>query len=210
MTGWPGSSTAATPSASGARWTQRLGRVRAEAAPGQDAADRVRALRARQPQPHADKANPRPSTSWASRTAAARHRKGKFMVLRLTSAKRLRAKLHAVKDELRKRMHRPIAEQGQYLRAVVAGHAPLLRRALQRGAGAGLPLAGRPAVASHAVPPQPGQAPELEAHAQDRRSLAAPSPHLPPLPEPASDRHDPRQEPCAVAPHARICGGGAG
>ena len=48
--------------------------------------------------------------------------KGKFMVLRLTSAKRLRAKLHAVKDELRWRMHRPIAEQGQYLRAVVSGH----------------------------------------------------------------------------------------
>jgi RNA-directed DNA polymerase len=49
-------------------------------------------------------------------------RKGKFMVLRLTSAKRLRAKLHAVKDEMRRRMHRPIAEQGQYLRAVVVGH----------------------------------------------------------------------------------------
>ena len=50
-------------------------------------------------------------------------RKGKFMVLRITSAKRLRAKLLAVKNELRKRMHRPIAEQGQYLRTVVAGHA---------------------------------------------------------------------------------------
>lgn len=49
-------------------------------------------------------------------------RKGKYMVLRLTSAKKLRAKLRALKDELRKRMHRPIAEQGQYLRAVVAGH----------------------------------------------------------------------------------------
>lgn len=49
-------------------------------------------------------------------------RRGKFMVLRLTSAKRLRAKLHAVKDELRRRMHRPIAEQGKYLRSVVAGH----------------------------------------------------------------------------------------
>jgi group II intron reverse transcriptase/maturase len=49
-------------------------------------------------------------------------RRGKFMVLRLTSAKRLRAKLLAVKTELRRRMHRPIAEQGQYLRAVVAGH----------------------------------------------------------------------------------------
>ena len=50
-------------------------------------------------------------------------RAGKFMVLRVTSAKRLRAKLHAVKDELRRRMHRPIAEQGQYLRSVVGGHA---------------------------------------------------------------------------------------
>jgi len=50
-------------------------------------------------------------------------RKGKFMGLRLTSAKRLRAKLHAVKDELRRRMHRPIAEPGQSLRVVVTGHA---------------------------------------------------------------------------------------
>ena len=49
-------------------------------------------------------------------------RKGKFMVLRLTSAKRLRAKLQAVKFELRRRMHRPIKEQAIYLRAVVAGH----------------------------------------------------------------------------------------
>jgi len=53
----------------------------------------------------------------------ARTRRGSFMVLRLTSAKRMRAKLLAVKTELRRRMHRPIAEQGQYLRAVVAGHA---------------------------------------------------------------------------------------
>ncbi len=51
-----------------------------------------------------------------------RTRKGKFMVLRLTSAKRLRAKLQAVKIELRRRMHHPIPEQGKYLQAVVAGH----------------------------------------------------------------------------------------
>lgn len=49
-------------------------------------------------------------------------RQGKFMVLRLTSAKRLRAKLQAVKLELRRRMHHSIPEQGKYLRAVVAGH----------------------------------------------------------------------------------------
>jgi RNA-directed DNA polymerase len=51
-----------------------------------------------------------------------RSRTGKFAVMRLTSAKRLRAKLVALKLELRRRMHRPIAEQGQYLRAVVGGH----------------------------------------------------------------------------------------
>jgi RNA-directed DNA polymerase len=51
-----------------------------------------------------------------------RTRAGKFMVLRLTSAKRLRAKVLAVKLELRKRMHQPIAAQGTYLRSVVAGH----------------------------------------------------------------------------------------
>jgi RNA-directed DNA polymerase len=50
-------------------------------------------------------------------------RSGKFTVLRLTSAKRMRAKLQAIKLELRKRLHRPVAEQGEYLRAVVAGHA---------------------------------------------------------------------------------------
>jgi hypothetical protein len=44
------------------------------------------------------------------------------MVLRLTSAKRLQAKLQAVKLELRGHMHHPIPEQDQYLRAVVAGH----------------------------------------------------------------------------------------
>lgn len=52
----------------------------------------------------------------------AKTRNGKFTVLRITSAKRLRAKVQAVKLELRRRMHRPIAQQGQYLRAVVAGH----------------------------------------------------------------------------------------
>lgn len=49
-------------------------------------------------------------------------RQGRFLVLRLSSGKKLRAKLRAVQEELWKRMHRPIAEQGRYLRAVVGGH----------------------------------------------------------------------------------------
>lgn len=50
-------------------------------------------------------------------------RNGKFTILRLTSAKRLRGKLQSLKLEMRKRMHHPITEQGQYLKAVVNGHA---------------------------------------------------------------------------------------
>jgi RNA-directed DNA polymerase len=49
-------------------------------------------------------------------------KQGKFKVLRVTSAKRLRGKLQSLKMEMRTRMHRPITEQGRYLKAVVGGH----------------------------------------------------------------------------------------
>ena len=49
-------------------------------------------------------------------------RKGKFAVFRRTMRQRLRAKLKAVKAELRRRMHDPIPLVGAYLRSVVAGH----------------------------------------------------------------------------------------
>jgi len=47
---------------------------------------------------------------------------GMFTVLRQTIRARLQAKLSEVKAELRRRMHTPIPEQGEWLRAVVAGH----------------------------------------------------------------------------------------
>jgi RNA-directed DNA polymerase len=49
-------------------------------------------------------------------------RKGGFTVLRRTMRTRMQAKLKAVKIELRRRMHRPLAELGAYVRAVVTGH----------------------------------------------------------------------------------------
>jgi RNA-directed DNA polymerase len=49
-------------------------------------------------------------------------RNGKFLVLRKTVRKRLLAKLNQVKDELRTRMHRPLAEVGKWLRRVVQGY----------------------------------------------------------------------------------------
>jgi hypothetical protein len=47
---------------------------------------------------------------------------GYFTVLRQTIRKRLQAKLNEVKAELRRRMHHPIPEVGQWLRSVVDGH----------------------------------------------------------------------------------------
>ena len=47
---------------------------------------------------------------------------GRFTVLRQTIRKRLQAKLSEVKTELKRRMHDPIPEVGQWLRSVVGGH----------------------------------------------------------------------------------------
>jgi RNA-directed DNA polymerase len=47
---------------------------------------------------------------------------GMFTVWRRTMSKRKRTKLKAVKTELRKRMHQPVAEMGKWLRSVVEGH----------------------------------------------------------------------------------------
>jgi hypothetical protein len=51
-----------------------------------------------------------------------RTRKGGFSLLRQTMQKRLRTKLQALKQELKQRMHAPIPEQGNWLRAVLLGH----------------------------------------------------------------------------------------
>jgi RNA-directed DNA polymerase len=52
----------------------------------------------------------------------ARMRDGRFWVRRITVAKRMRAKLREVKDQLKRRRHQPIPEQGRWLASVVRGH----------------------------------------------------------------------------------------
>ena len=47
---------------------------------------------------------------------------GRFTVARKTVGKKMRAKLQEIKQQLRKRMHTPIAETGKWLRAVVQGY----------------------------------------------------------------------------------------
>ena len=49
-------------------------------------------------------------------------RSGRFMLRRITVAKRMRAKLKQLNQELKRRRHLPIPEQGRWLASVVRGH----------------------------------------------------------------------------------------
>ena len=48
-------------------------------------------------------------------------RRGNFLLKRKTRRDRMRAKLQEIKEELRRRMHQPIPEQGRWLKQVVSG-----------------------------------------------------------------------------------------
>jgi group II intron reverse transcriptase/maturase len=52
----------------------------------------------------------------------AKTKRGRFKLKRITIPERMRAKLHAVNDELKRRRHLPVPEQGQWLGSVVRGH----------------------------------------------------------------------------------------
>src|SRR5450755_4368995 len=56
--------------------------------------------------------------------ACAKTKSGRFMLKRITIPKRMQAKLREVKDELKRRRHQPIPEQGQWLASVVRGTSP--------------------------------------------------------------------------------------
>ena len=136
-------------------------------------------------------------------------RKGRFTVLRQTMRKRLQAKLQEVKAELRRRMHDPSRSKGAYLRSVVLGHVryygvPAERPgaaapSVRQSAGSGGACCG--AAARGTICPGSGCS-------ALRRPLASARAHLPSLSARALRRHHPRQEPDAVMPLVRICGGG--
>ncbi len=52
----------------------------------------------------------------------AKSRNGRFKLKRVTSKKKMRPKLRSVKTEMRRRMHLPIPEQGDWLASILTGH----------------------------------------------------------------------------------------
>jgi RNA-directed DNA polymerase len=136
-------------------------------------------------------------------------RSGKFLLKRKTRRDRMRAKLREVKEELRRRMHQPIPEQGRWLRQVVTGF-----------------------LAYHAVPTNSPALSAFRYYVVDlwRRSLQRRSQKDPttwrrvakladdwlpqlrilhPWPQKRFAVRHPRWEPYAGMPHVRICAGGA-
>ena len=136
-------------------------------------------------------------------------RAGKFLVKRKSRRDRMRAKLKEVKAELQRRMHRPIPEQGRWLKQVVTGFFNY-----------------------HAVPTNSSALAAFRYHVTDlwRRSLRRrgqkddttwrritklaedflPKPRiLHPWPNQRFSVRHPRWEPYAGIPHVRFCAGGA-
>jgi len=135
-------------------------------------------------------------------------RSGRFMVTRITSRKRMAAKLREVREELKRRRHLPIPVQGKWLASVVRGHCAYYA------------VPGN----TYAVSAFRYQATRHWRRALRRRSqrrrlnwermnrIAArwlPQVRVThPWPQQRFDVNYPRQEPSALAVHAGICAGG--
>jgi RNA-directed DNA polymerase len=134
---------------------------------------------------------------------------GLFTVRRHTIRERLQAKLRDLKPEMRHRMHRPLREQGAWLRSVVGGHIRYY----------GVPTNG-PALYTFRF--QVGRLWfRTLRHRSQRLHLSwarmrrhidrwlPPARVCHPYPLRRPWRQSLRQEPDAGNPHVRICGGGA-
>jgi len=134
---------------------------------------------------------------------------GNFLLKRQTMRKRMRAKLAEIKEEMRHRLHQSIAKQGQWLNSVVVGY-----------------------FAYHAVPTNARGISAFRYHTiqmwlkslrrrSQRHNMSwermnriidawiPPAVIRHPWPNQRFDVKHPRQEPSALAAHARICAGGA-
>ena len=136
-------------------------------------------------------------------------RSGGFLVQRKTRRGRMQAKLREIKGELRRRRHRPISEQGRWLKGVVTGYfayyaVPTNNRAL----GSFRHHVARLWCRSLR---RRSQRSRVTWDRMDKLAAAwLPKPRiLHPWPQQRFAVKHPRWEPYAGMPHVRICAGGA-
>ena len=136
-------------------------------------------------------------------------RRGKFLIKRKTRRDRMRAKLQAIKQEMRRRMHQSVQAQGKWLNRVVSGYfnyhaVPTNRRAL---------VAFRDTVARGWLRVLRRRSQRDTVTWERMRVLVEtrlPRPLiLHPWPNQRFAVTHPRWEPYAGKPHVRLCAGGA-
>jgi RNA-directed DNA polymerase len=136
-------------------------------------------------------------------------RRGGFLIKRKTRRDRMRTKLQAIKQELRRRMHQPIATQGKWLKQVVTGYfnyyaVPTNKRAL---------AAFRDELTRGWQRVLRRRSQRGTINWEKMRALAhtwLPRPRiLHPWPNQRFAVTHPRWEPYAGKPHVRFCAGGA-
>jgi group II intron reverse transcriptase/maturase len=136
-------------------------------------------------------------------------RRGRFQIKRKSRRDRMRARLQAIKQELRERMHQPIPIQGKWLAQVVAGYfnyhaVPTNSQALE---------AFRDEVAQRWYRTLRRRSQKASLTWERMKQLAdewLPKPRVLHLwPERRFAVTHPRWEPYAGKPHVRICAGGA-
>ena len=140
-----------------------------------------------------------------------RTRKGRFTIRRKTIVKRRCAKLRAIKQELRRRMHDSVPETGKWLRSVLQGYYHYFAVPYNLNTLNQLRFEiGRAWLRMLRRRSQKARKHLTWEKFKGIREYWLPKPRLyHPWPNVRFRRHHPRQEPYAVAPHVRICTGGA-
>ena len=183
------------------------GRVRTDAASGEDPADRVR--------PPGGGGTERS----AGKQAGDLQLPGLYDDLRQVATRQVSAVAEiparsvagealAVKEELRRRMHQPIPRQGEWLRG---GHrvAQIPRGADQHPLSPDLPRLRDPTLAALATAARPARQDHVGADEAAGRRLPAEAAHPSSRPEQTFAVKHPRWEPYAGKPLVRFCAGGA-
>ena len=204
MTSWPGSSTSPTPSSSSTT-SESDSRSSTWNCIRQDEAHRVRRNAARARAARGD-GKPETFDFLGFTHYCGKNKSGGFWLRRKTISKRMRAKLAEVKDQIKRRRHLPIPEQGKWLGSVVRGH--LAYYAVPGNTEA--VAAFRDQVIRHWFKAlrRRSQRTRVNWHRMSLHVKRWLPPARPMPPDRALQRSHPRQEPSALAVHAGICAGG--
>ena len=134
-------------------------------------------------------------------------RAGKFQIKRKTRRDRMRAKLKMIKEEMRRRMHRPIPEQGKWLGQVVRGYFNYHAVPTNASCTARVPAPCHRPLAAHAAASQPEGSDDVGTDDAAGGRLAPETDHPSSLAERSLCRHTPEVGAvCGKAARTVLCG----